>query len=195
MPARHSNLICKLVPGFPGYRATEEGNVETQWTKGANRPGGGQYPPVRGTEWHPVVVSNNRGRKAFHIHPVASPTGKRRYIEVHTMVCLAFHGLPVTGQEVRHFPDLNPSNNRPENLIWGTRGENIEDRRTHGTMRVGSKSPNAKLTEETVLLMWSLKKEGLSNPQIAARVQISVPVVWQVFNRRTWKHVAPPVEA
>lgn len=44
--------------------------------------------------------------------------------KVHRLVCEAFHGLaPFKGAIVLHL-DEDPSNNRPENLRWGTRKEN-----------------------------------------------------------------------
>lgn len=52
--------------------------------------------------------------------------GNTRY--VHDLVATAFHGLPKPGQEVRHLDD-DRDHNAEENLKWGTRGENIQDRK------------------------------------------------------------------
>lgn len=54
--------------------------------------------------------------------------GRGRNLDVHVAVALAFHGpKPFASAEVLHGPDHNPANNRPENLRWGTRGENLKD--------------------------------------------------------------------
>ena len=52
---------------------------------------------------------------------------------VHQIVCEAFHGACPEGMEVRHLDD-NKLNNAASNLQWGTRSENIQDRRTNGIM-------------------------------------------------------------
>lgn len=66
-------------------------------------------------------------------HVVLSADGRRRTVAVHVLVATAFHGPPPAGMEVRHLDDnkLNPA---ASNLIWGTRSENIQDRRTNGIM-------------------------------------------------------------
>lgn len=58
---------------------------------------------------------------------------RRRQAAIHVLVAEAFHGAPEPDQEVRHYPDPDPTNNRADNLIWGTRSENILDRVEHGT--------------------------------------------------------------
>jgi hypothetical protein len=51
---------------------------------------------------------------------------------VHKLVLLAFVGPPTIGHECRHL-NGDPSDNRIENLVWGTRSENILDAVAHGT--------------------------------------------------------------
>lgn len=46
-------------------------------------------------------------------------------VPVHRIVCSAFHGPPPTGQHVVDHIDTNRANNRPENLRWVTRLENV----------------------------------------------------------------------
>jgi hypothetical protein len=58
--------------------------------------------------------------------------GKQATYEVHRLVALAFLGECAAGYEVRH-RDGNPLNNHVLNLVYGTRGENVRDRRSHGT--------------------------------------------------------------
>jgi hypothetical protein len=45
-------------------------------------------------------------------------------LKVHQLVCEAFHGPCPAGLETLH-EDENGLNNRPENLRWGTRKENL----------------------------------------------------------------------
>ncbi|MDF2372515.1 MAG: HNH endonuclease signature motif containing protein [Rhizobiaceae bacterium] len=46
-------------------------------------------------------------------------------IPVHRVVCSAFHGTPPSNQHVVDHIDTNRANNRPENLRWVTRLENV----------------------------------------------------------------------
>jgi len=52
-------------------------------------------------------------------------------IRRHTLVCETYHGLRQPGQETRHL-NGDPSDDRPENLAWGTRTENLADMIGHG---------------------------------------------------------------
>jgi hypothetical protein len=61
-----------------------------------------------------------------------SRDGSSRTEEVHRLVARAFLGEPPEGHEVRHL-DGNPWNCTLENLAYGTRGENMRDKRRHGT--------------------------------------------------------------
>lgn len=46
-------------------------------------------------------------------------------VRVHRIVATAFHGEPPTKEYVVDHVDINKQNNRPENLRWVTRLENI----------------------------------------------------------------------
>ena len=63
-----------------------------------------------------------------------SKEGAKRVFSVHRLVALAFHGTPPPEHEVRHL-DGNPLNNHAHNLTWGTKSENANDRKRHGTDR------------------------------------------------------------
>ena len=68
--------------------------------------------------------------------------GREEQHSIYVLVALAFHGpRPVgpAGKEVRHL-DGNKSNNRPENLAYGTRRENALDIVRHGQHREASKT-------------------------------------------------------
>jgi hypothetical protein len=66
-------------------------------------------------------------------YPEVKLGGKRTTL-VHVMVATAFLGPRPAGKEVRHL-DGDPTNNRPENLAWGTHLENVHDTIRHGRHR------------------------------------------------------------
>lgn len=59
--------------------------------------------------------------------------GKSKRYYVHHLVLEAFVGPRPENMEARHFPDRNPANNMLGNLLWGTRQENMLDKKIHGT--------------------------------------------------------------
>lgn len=60
-------------------------------------------------------------------------------IQTHILVALAFHGPPTSGAWVRHLNDVK-TDNRPENLAYGTRSDNRRDAVSNGI------DPNARKT-------------------------------------------------
>lgn len=62
-----------------------------------------------------------------------SQNGRMRSYKVHVLVCEAFHGpKPEWAHCARHLNGIS-TDNRPENLAWGTRSENMQDKARHGT--------------------------------------------------------------
>ena len=57
---------------------------------------------------------------------VLCKNGKAKTKRVHVLVCSAFHGPKPIGMEVLHL-DGTRTNNRADNLKWGTRSENMKD--------------------------------------------------------------------
>jgi hypothetical protein len=118
-------------------------------------------------DWYPLVG---------HRHPKGYQTitmchqNKKTTRGVHRLVCMAFHGAcNKRGIQVRHL-NGNPSDNRPENLMWGTQYENWQDRKAHDRGSEGEKHPMAKLSnEDAAHLKWAILN-GLCSQRHAARV-------------------------
>ena len=73
---------------------------------------------------------------------VKTAEGMRKML-IHVAVCTAFHGRkPSPAHQVRHL-NGDRSDNRAENLAWGTAAENAADRDLHGTHRVNWAGLNA----------------------------------------------------
>lgn len=106
-----SNEHWLPVPGYEGlYEVSNRGRV---WSAPRATTRGGLLS----------LVNDGRGYK----HVTLTRNGKQRHYPVHQLVLLAFAGSCPEGQEVRHLDD-NPAHNFwPENLIYGTHAENMED--------------------------------------------------------------------
>lgn len=78
-------------------------------------------PASRNSKGHWTFGFSTKGYLKTYIH------GKR--YSVHRLICEAFHGLYPPGKcEVDHI-DRGPSNNKPENLRWVSRQENVRNTR------------------------------------------------------------------
>jgi hypothetical protein len=76
--------------------------------------------------------------------------GIMKKVWVHRAVLSACRGFEEKELECRHLDD-NPSNNRLENLEWGSRLENVNDKRKNDRLPYGERSGTHKLTEKQVL--------------------------------------------
>jgi len=121
------------IPGFGGYyRAGIDGSVWSCRQRGASK---GQH---RGSVADRV---DNKWRRIYgrpharsgHLEiKIRKPGEPRKYWKAHQLILFAFVGPMPLGMECRHL-NGNPADNRLENLVWGTRQENVHDAIRHGT--------------------------------------------------------------
>ena len=103
---------------------------------------------------------------------------------VHRLVLRTFVGEPIPGDVARHI-DGNPENNRLENLAWGTPAENNRDMVRHGRSGRGERSASAKLTEQDVRLIRSLRG-WVSAARLGRVFGVTPTTISQVWNGRSW---------
>lgn len=114
---------------------------------------------------------------------------KHQYIKhVHVLILTAFCGLRPIGMECRHL-DGNKLNNHLDNLCWGTRRENVDDRLKHGGYLVGEDVHTSKLTADDVLQIRELRQYGLSCIEIGKRYGVSRNSIYDIINHKRWKHL------
>lgn len=109
---------------------------------------------------------------------------KKQYL-VHRLVLEAFVGPRPDNCEARHL-DGDPSNNRLDNLAWGTKAENEADKIKHGTLLCGTANPASKLTEADVLRIRASNKRQVD---LAQTYGVSQAAISAVRLRKIWKHV------
>lgn len=127
--------------------------------------------------------------------------GQRKRHQVHRLVLEVFIGLCPKGMECRHL-DGNPQNNRLDNLKWGTRSENQQDRIAHGTSNkgltynCGENQGSHKMTEKQILEIRKLYKTKLSSGkrkysqrQLAQMFNVTQTTIKDIVNINTWKHI------
>lgn len=135
------NLYIRAVPGYPGYYATVEGDI-----------------------------LKKRGNSFFKLTPTKVHNGYytvkiKHRVKVHRLVALAFLPNPHNYPIVCH-KDNVPTNNRVNNLYWGTQSQNMQQMVRDGRQRK-SKIVNYKYQ---VLTLYS---QGFSIPEIVESVGIS----------------------
>lgn len=95
------------------------------------------------------------------------------------------------GNVVQHLCNNRVCNN-PLHLIQSTQKENMEYSRESGTMCVGSRSPNAKLTEKTAKEVYDLAWNGtLTQTEIGYLYGIAQQQVSDIKLGKEWKHIHP----
>ena len=114
--------------------------------------------------WKPL--SAHRSERGYLSVSVCHRRGRYRTRWVHRLICFAWHGRPRRkGLEVLH-RNNDRGNNRPGNLRWGTKAEQWQDRRLHGTAIV----QRVKIADTDLAhLQWALS-HGLTSRRHASRV-------------------------
>lgn len=80
-----------------------------------------------GTEMRFVKGWLEHSRKGFKKRYWRIKIGDKKYYQ-HRLICLTFYGPPKWDEECRHLDD-NEHNNGRLNVRWGTRAENINDKK------------------------------------------------------------------
>lgn len=115
---------------------------------------------------------------------------KGKTIRVHRIVLEAFVGPCPKGMECRHFPDGNHTNNRLDNLSWGTKKENAADRELQGQTQRGESNRMAKLTVEVVRKIRELYATGeYSQKRLGDMFGVRQTAIFKIVNRKHWTHV------
>ena len=142
------------------------------------------YGRVIGTKGTPLKPSG-RGHKRKY-QAVALTKGVQRY--VHHLVLETFVGPRPAGLEVRHL-DGDPSNNRLDNLVYGTSTENGQDMVAHGNSNRGERMWKSHLDERRVRIIRGLCKLNFPRKRIAEICSVTTKTVSDVYRRRSWAWV------
>lgn len=167
-------------------------------------------------EWRPVVgyegwydVSNHgrvkrvRPGRNTHIGKILEPwlsgsnylrvcltsDGKRNHFDVHRLVARAFIGPVPPGHEVNHKGGVK-TNNRPGNLEYVTRQQNLLHRTRILKIGIGEGHHCAKLTNENVREIRRALAEGVSGYSLAKRFDVRTCTIYKIKHGQAWRHVA-----
>lgn len=102
------------------------------------------------------------------------------------LVLLTFKGPPGKGEEACHYPINDKSNNRLDNLIWGSRKLNQSHRKEQGTYHSGEINSNAKLTNKQAKEIL-LSKEPTKN--LKKKYNVTDVTINKIRRRVSYKHI------
>jgi hypothetical protein len=111
-----------------------------------------------------------------------------RRVFVHDLALEVFVSPRPDGKECRHFNGKR-ADNRLSNLWWGTPAENSADQLSHGTRCRGSKSGNAKLSEDDVADIHRRVAEGQRFREIAKHFSVHESRISRIVRQKEWVHV------
>ncbi len=125
MATNDSTVQFRDVPGYPAYRVGDDGSVWSCWRRVGRGGGFANRLTERWRRMKPGVQA-----KGYLYVNLCFARGNVRTFRVHRLVLEAFVGPCPEGMECRHLNGVR-ADCRLENLIWGTRAENVADRRKH----------------------------------------------------------------
>lgn len=169
-----------FIPDLTGYLADTEGTIWTLWE------GKGRGRRIGPTPRRLATRINKGGYVAVYI----GVRSVRKWRLVHRLILLTFRGPCPTGMECRHLNDIH-TDNRLENLAWGTKLQNAADKRANGRMAhtKGSRNGRATLSEESVIRIRELRSQDVSPAELMEMFGIPRGTLDGILSRRTWSHV------
>lgn len=172
-----TNEIWMPVKNFPGYEVSNLGRVRT-WKK---RNG-------KSLRTEPVLKSSRLDANGYYKVDLIQD-GNRKTMWVHRLVAEAFLGSIHDGMHVCHNNGI-PSDNRLENLRIDTPKANSADRVKHGTASVPR--PRKLTAIDAMQARLALDVGTLSQREIADALGVHRTTIKDLWNGKTWKHVAVP---
>lgn len=134
---------------------------------------------IKGPMGRPLRLKTHvHGYKVFC---VADGRSRSRNVSVARSVCEAFHGPAPVGAQVDHL-DSQRDNDRPENLRWVSRAENLARRKPAR----GELSVHARLSEKDVR---AIRAGGKSDAEWAELLGVGRRHICDIRNGVVWRHV------
>ncbi len=158
------------IPGCPGYFAGTDGSIWSMWHNRWRQ--GSEYLHQ---------IQGSRRKLGYFVIPL-SVNGVRTRVFAHRLVLMTFVGPRPTGTQCRHL-NGNPSDNRVENLAWGTSAENHEDGKRLNEFAYGTDHGGCKISDEQVKEIWRLGVAGMRGADIARRFGVSIAHVSGILHK------------
>ena len=156
-------VIWRKVPDLPGYFASSEGSIKGP----SNR-----------------VLSLKKCKSGYMYFGVSDGKGGSKNKSVARSVCSAFNGLSPVGFDADHINRIR-DDNRPDNLRWVSRSENLKNRRC----ALGEDHHNSKATESMVRQIRDASHYRGFDRDFGKRVGISRETIRDIRLGKLWRHI------
>lgn len=169
--------IFKDIEGFEGmYQISNQANVKSL-----------DRLDNRGRKITGRILKHKIDKDGYH-QVILSKDGVPYTKKIHRLVAIAFIPNPENKLTVNH-QDTNKDHNYESNLEWATSFENnlhAHKRGLNVAFNKGESHPNAKLTAKQVK---EIRNNNLSSTKLAKKYNVSYHTIYEIKNRRTWKHI------
>ncbi len=161
------------IPGWPGYRVSNDGCVETCKTNGG----------LLSENWKPKKSSVDEDG---YLRLKLTHKSRTVFTGVHDLVLIAFGPPRPPGDSMCCHANGQRQDNRIDNLRWGFADDNAADRDAHGATARFERNGNAKLTWERVFAIREMVASGRSYNSVAKEFGVSKKCVLNIVHGRTW---------
>jgi hypothetical protein len=169
----------KEITGFRGYEVSSLGHVRSWRVR--------RWRDKRAKT--PRTLAITTSHKGYLRVMVQGNEGQGHWLSVHRAVALAFIGEPPSPlHEVGHV-NHDKRDNRPSNVAWVTRQENIAQRDEAGRGAWGERVNTAKLTPEQVRMIRLRGAAGERSSDIAHAFGVSAIHAERIINGVAWKRL------
>ena len=138
-------------------------------------------------------IQTKKGKKWIKLTGVVTKKGyvqcniHKKVLRLNRLIAINFIPNPMAMPEVQHKNDIK-TENRFENLKWGDAKSNAKDRDNNGHTKKGIQNANAKLNNQKVVQIRSLRSK-MSLNQLAKKFKVSKKLILLVVQKKIWKHV------
>lgn len=170
------------IAGFPGYEVSNIGRVRSWRTRGNSK--------LPASEPRVIKPSLRKRDGYVYINLRSGFGGKMSPCKVHHLVLAAFSGPKLDGYVARHM-NGERSDNRAENLAWGTYRDNSLDTKRHGRQPLGEKHHWSVMTAAHAAAIRWMYGCGIGQSVIGRVLGMPNNRVWQVVHNKSWVGVEP----
>jgi hypothetical protein len=170
------------IPGYPGYFATASGQIWSflcRFTTQGEKTWRRLKEATSSSGYLVVGLPTQEQRKK---------RGTASAVYVHRLVLLALVGPCPDGSCACHINDVK-TDNRLENLRWGTPRQNSDDAIRNKRSLAGMRNKAARLDDLDVLVARLLLAKGLKPERIAVLFDVSIGQLQNIASGQSWSHL------
>jgi hypothetical protein len=166
--------LWKDIPGYEGrYQASSLGQIRSLDYMQANLLTGG-ISKQKGK-----VLNQSLSKDGYVLVCIKSKTS-----QAHRLICAAFHGPAPEKAECCHANDIR-TDNRAENLSWGTRQSNAKEMAVRDRIK-GERHPRAQVTAFQAFMIQQSPHTRGNGPVLAKALGVSHAVISGIWSGRNW---------